>query len=163
MAKKSGAATTAATKVLSAAGAWFALHPYSHTEGATDFGDEAARATGTDPHRIFKTLLAEVGGSLVVAVVPVAGMLDLKALASHLGAKKAAMADPKAAERATGMVVGAISPLGQKSHHHTVVDASAEQFDTILVSAGRRGLQLEVAPADLIGILPAAEFADIAR
>lgn len=161
--KKSDAATTAATKVLSAAGAWFALHPYEHTEGATDFGDEAARATGTDPQRIFKTLLADVGGSLVVAVVPVAGMLDLKALAAHVGAKKAAMADPKAAERATGMVVGAISPLGQKSNHHTIVDASAEDFDTILVSAGRRGLQLELAPSDLVAALRDAEFAAIAR
>lgn len=166
MAKKSNAATTAATKVLTAAGVEFTLHPYEHTDGATDFGDEAARATGTDPQRIFKTLLVDVTGgatALVVAVVPVANQLDLKALAAHLGAKKASMADPKAAERATGMVVGAISPLGQKSNHHTVVDASASGFDTILVSAGRRGLQLEVSPADLVGALTDGEFADIAR
>lgn len=156
------AAPSPATRALSAAGVDYTLDPYEHVAGSTDFGDEVARALGVDRSRIFKTLLADASGTLVVAVVPVAGKLDLKSLAAHVGAKKAAMATPEVAERATGMVVGAISPLGQKSTHVMVIDESARGFDTVFVSAGRRGLQVEVAPDDLARI-GGAEFAAIGR
>ena len=110
---------------------------------------------GVDPARVFKTLLADVDGRLTVAVVPVAGRLDLKALARALGGRKAAMADPAAAERATGYVVGGISPLGQKRAHPTVVDSSALDHETVLVSGGRRGLDVELAPTDLVRLTDA--------
>ena len=111
---------------------------------------------------MFKTLLADVDGTLTVAVVPVSGQLDLKALARAVGGRKAAMADPKAAERATGYVVGGISPLGQKRAHPTVVDATALDHPTVYVSAGRRGLEVELAPADLVR-LTAAITAPVGR
>jgi Cys-tRNA(Pro)/Cys-tRNA(Cys) deacylase len=98
---------------------------------------------------VFKTLLAEVDGLLVVGVVPVTGMLDLKALAAVVGGKKAVMADPSVAERRTGYVVGGISPIGQKTAHRTVLDETVELWDSVFVSGGRRGLDLELAPADL--------------
>ena len=127
----------------------FTLHSYAHAEGETHFGAEAAAALGVDPARLFKTLVAELGTELVVAVVPVAQQLDLKALAATLGAKRAALADPGAATRATGYVLGGISPLGQRTRLRTVLDASAERWPTILVSAGKRGLQVELSAADL--------------
>jgi Cys-tRNA(Pro)/Cys-tRNA(Cys) deacylase len=126
------------------------------------WGDEAATALGVDPARVHKTLVARVDDRLVVAVVPVAHELDLKALAAAAGGRKAAMADAIEAERATGYVRGGISPLGGRRRLPTVVDAAALGFDTILVSAGRRGLQVELAPADLVR-LTGAVVARIAR
>jgi Cys-tRNA(Pro)/Cys-tRNA(Cys) deacylase len=140
---------TPALKVLLASGADFTLHPYEHRDQATNFGDEAAHALHLDPERVFKTLVADLGDELVVGIVPVARKLDLKALAATLGGKKASMADPAAAARSSGYVVGGISPLGQRTRLRTVLDTSADDFETIFVSAGRRGLQVELAPADL--------------
>lgn len=143
---------TRATATLSTAGIGYALHPYDHDPRAEAFGDEAAAALGIAPERIFKTLIASVDGALVCAVVPVAGRLDLKALAAAVGAKRAELADPAAAARATGYVVGGISPIGQKTGLPVVVDETVELFDTVFVSAGKRGLQVELAPADLIRV-----------
>ena len=143
---------TPATVALTRAGVAFTLHPYPHDDASTAFGDEAAAALGVDRGRIFKTLLADVGGELVVAVVPVARQLDLKALAAVLGAKRATMADPAAATRSTGYVLGGISPLGQRTRLRTVVDDSAATFPTVYVSAGKRGLQVELDPADLVAV-----------
>jgi Cys-tRNA(Pro)/Cys-tRNA(Cys) deacylase len=128
----------------------------------TDFGREAAEALGVEADRVFKTLLADVDGRLVVGIVPVTGKLDLKALAAAVGGKKAVMADPAVAERRTGYVVGGISPIGQKTVHPTVLDETAELWDTVFVSGGRRGLDLELAPADLVRATSAL-VADIAR
>ncbi|WP_053352974.1 Cys-tRNA(Pro) deacylase [Leucobacter musarum] len=147
--KQSGGASTPATVALTHAGIAFSAHAYTHDPLITDFGLEAARELGIAPERVFKTLLAEVDGSLAVAVVPVAGMLDLKALAGALGGKRAVMADPAVAERKTGYVVGGISPLGQRTALPTVIDRTADAFDTVLVSGGRRGLDIELAPDDL--------------
>ncbi len=141
---------TPATVVLTRAGVAHTLHPYAHGPGTASYGEEAAAALGLPAERIFKTLLADLGGELVVAVVPVARQLDLKALAAALGAKKAVMADPAAATRSTGYVLGGISPLGQRTPLRTVVDISATGFPTVHVSAGRRGLQVELAPEDLV-------------
>ena len=166
MAKKvRGAGGTPATVALSAAGIAFEVRAYDHDPLVTDrslrrasnarhegFGLEAAEALDVDPARVFKTLLASLDGSLVVGIVPVAGQLDLKALARALGGSKAVMAEVAAAERATGYVAGGISPVGQKRRHRTVLDASALEHDTILVSGGRRGFDLELAPADLVAI-----------
>ncbi len=162
MAKKERSASTPATTLLADDGAAHTLHPYEHDPRAVSFGLEAAEVLGVDPARVLKTLLATVDGSLAVAVVPVAGRLDLKALASALGGKRAEMAQPEAAERATGYVVGGISPLGQRRHLPTVVDSSALAFGTVLVSGGRRGLDVELSPADLVR-LTSAVVADIAR
>ena len=141
----------------------FRLLEYRHDPGAASYGLEAADALGLDPASVFKTLLAESdGGVLVVALVPVACTLDLKALASAIGAKRAAMADPAAAERATGYVVGGISPLGQKKRLPTVIDESALALDAMHVSAGRRGLEIALAPADLVRLCDATT-APIAR
>ena len=147
---RSKAGGTPATVALAAAGVAHTLHGYEHQEGTSRFGEEAAAALGVPPEQIFKTLLADLGGELVVAVVPVARQLDLKALAAALGAKKAAMAEPAAATRSTGYVLGGISPLGQRTRLRTVVDRSAVDFPTVHVSAGRRGLQVELAPEDLV-------------
>jgi Cys-tRNA(Pro)/Cys-tRNA(Cys) deacylase len=146
---------TAAIRALEQAGVAFVLHPYEHDPRATSYGIEAAQALGIPEARVFKTLMADADGRLVVAIVPVSGQLDLKALARALGARKALMAAPAAAERATGYVVGGISPLGQKRPHPTVLDASALDHETVLVSAGRRGLDVEVAPADLVPLTSA--------
>lgn len=143
---------TPATVALTRAGIAFVLRPYSHDPGAESFGGEAAAALGVAPERVFKTLMVCVDGALAVAVVPVSGLLDLKALARALGGRRAEMADPAAAERATGYVVGGISPVGQKRRHQTVVDESARHHPTILVSGGRRGLDLELTGADLLAI-----------
>lgn len=158
-------AATPATTALARAGVEHAVHPYAHdpaVAAADGFGLEAAAALGVPPERVLKTLVADVDGHLVVAVVPVTGRLDLKALAAALGGKRAAMAEPAAAERATGCVVGGISPLGQRRRLPTVVDASATEHPTVLVSAGRRGLDVELAPADLVR-LTGAVVAAVAR
>jgi Cys-tRNA(Pro)/Cys-tRNA(Cys) deacylase len=126
-----------------------------HAAGTTNFGNEAASALGLDPDRIFKTLVVEAGAELVVAIVPVSRQLDLKAVAAAVGAKRAAMADPAVAARATGYVVGGISPLGQRIPRRTLLDDSALRFPTIFVSAGRRGLQVEVASDDLVRVTDA--------
>jgi Cys-tRNA(Pro)/Cys-tRNA(Cys) deacylase len=140
----------------------FTLHPYRHDPRAVEFGAEAAGQLGVDPSRIFKTLIVTVDDALACAVVPVAGRLDVKAFAAALGGKRGELADPKAAARATGYVVGGISPLGQRTRLRTVVDESATAFPTVYVSAGRRGLQLELDPADLVRLTDAV-LADIGR
>jgi Cys-tRNA(Pro)/Cys-tRNA(Cys) deacylase len=151
MAKKAKpAGGTPATVALTAAGIAYTLHEYAHDPRASSYGLEAAEALGLPPERVFKTLLATVDGALTVGIVPVTGQLDLKALARAVGGSKAAMAEVAAAERATGYVAGGISPVGQKRAHPTVLDASASGFETIYVSAGRRGLDLEIAPDDLV-------------
>lgn len=132
------------------AGVDFALHEYEHDPAAESYGLEAAAKLGVDPLRLFKTLVAEVDGKLAVAVVPVARSLDLKALAEALGGKRAAMADAAEAERATGYVTGGISPLGQRRRLPAVVDAAALEWESVFVSAGRRGLQISLAPAELV-------------
>lgn len=155
MARKNTSQGTPATAVLAAAGVSFNLHPYSHDPAAGSYGMEAAEVLGIDPARVFKTLMVEVDGKLAVGVVPVSGNLDLKAIAAALGSKKAAMADPAAAERRTGYVLGGISPLGQRQPSPTVVDESALALDTILVSGGRRGLDIELDPRDLVRLTKA--------
>jgi Cys-tRNA(Pro)/Cys-tRNA(Cys) deacylase len=146
---------TPATAALTRAGVEFTLHPYAHVDGERHFGDEATTALGLDPDRVFKTLVVELAGrgsSLAVAVVPVARQLDLKALALVLGAKRAGMADAVAAQRSSGYVLGGISPFGQRTALPTVVDETALAFPTVFVSAGRRGLQVELAPDDLVAV-----------
>lgn len=141
---------TPATVALTAAGIPFTPRAYAHDASVTAYGLEAAAALGVEPERVFKTLLAEADGRLVVGVVPVSSLLDLKALAAAVGAKRAAMAAPELAERKTGYVVGGISPIGQKTALPTVVDETALLWETVLVSGGRRGFDLELAPADLL-------------
>ncbi|MCX4861086.1 Cys-tRNA(Pro) deacylase [Streptomyces canus] len=153
---------TPATVALTAAGVPFTVHAYDHDPSHPSYGEEAAEAMGVSPDRVFKTLVADVDGALTVAVVPVAGSLDLKALATAAGGKRAAMADPALAERTTGYVRGGISPLGQRKKLPTVLDASASTHDTICVSAGRRGLEVELAPTDLAHLTKAV-LAPIAR
>ncbi len=131
------------------------VHEVGHDPAVTAYGKEAAVALGVEPGRVFKTLVASVDGQLVVAVVPVSGELSLKALAAAVGAKNAEMAQAATAERATGYVAGGISPIGQKRRLPTVVDASAAGWGTIFVSGGRRGLELELAPADLVRLTDA--------
>lgn len=143
---------TPATVALDRAGLGYTLHPYEHDPRAASYGEEAAAALGVDPARVLKTLLAALDGGLVVGIVPVSGQLDLKALARALGGSKAVMADVAAAERATGYVAGGISPIGQKRPLPTVLDTSAFDHPTVFVSGGRRGLDLELAPADLVAI-----------
>jgi Cys-tRNA(Pro)/Cys-tRNA(Cys) deacylase len=162
----SGGTGTPATTAATTAKIPFTLHPYEtggHAEGGhKPYGQAAADALGVAYERLFKTLLAEVDGELTVAVVPVAADLDLKALAAAAGGKRAKLAEPRTAERVTGYVVGGISPLGQRRRLPTIVDETASGFATIFVSAGRRGLQIELAPADLIR-LTAARPAPIAK
>ena len=148
MAKKASAGTPA-TVALTKAGILFTVRGYVHDPAVTDFGQEAAAALGLPQEQVFKTLLADLDGELVVGVVPVSGQLDLKALAAALGGKKAVMAQPAVAERRTGYVVGGISPIGQRTRLRTVIDASAQTLPSVLVSGGRRGLDLELAPDDL--------------
>lgn len=165
VAKKSKSAHggTQAVVTLERAGVPHTLHPYEHDPSSDiGYGMEAAEAIGVDAPQVFKTLLADVDGKLVVGIVPVDRKLDLKALARAAGGKKAAMAEPAAAERATGYVVGGISPLGQRTRHTTVLDESAEAFDVVYVSGGRRGLDIGLAPADLL-TLTGGTTAPIAR
>jgi Cys-tRNA(Pro)/Cys-tRNA(Cys) deacylase len=131
------------------------VHEYAHDPRAESYGAEASERLGLAAERVFKTLVAEVDGVLTVGVVPVAGSLDLKALAAAAGGKKARMADVVAAERATGYVAGGISPLGHRKRLPVVVDSSATQHETIFCSAGRRGLEIELAPAELVRLASA--------
>lgn len=141
---------TPALDLLKKARAEHRVHSYEHDPKAASYGLEAAEKLGLDPQRVFKTLLASSEkGELLVAVVPVGGTLDLKALAHAAGVKKCEMADPGAAQRVTGYLVGGISPLGQKKRLRTFIDDSAQQFESIHVSAGRRGLEVELAAAVL--------------
>jgi Cys-tRNA(Pro)/Cys-tRNA(Cys) deacylase len=143
MAGKGTPAVTAAER----AGIRFRLHEYEHDPAAASYGLEAVEKLGVDPQRVFKTLVVSVDGTLTVAVVPVEAQLDLRSLG-----KRAALADPKAAERATGYVAGGISPLGQRRALPLLLDESALTFETVFVSAGRRGLEIELAPADLLAL-----------
>ncbi|MFL6080368.1 MAG: Cys-tRNA(Pro) deacylase [Ornithinibacter sp.] len=153
---------TPATVALTAAGVAFTQHAYEHDPTARSFGLEAADVLGLPAEQVFKTLVVDTGAGLAVAVVPVAGQLDLKAMADAVGAKRVTMADPAAAQRSSGYVVGGISPIGQKRRLPTVVDESAELFDVVYVSGGRRGLDLGLSPADLVRVT-GADVADIAR
>jgi Cys-tRNA(Pro)/Cys-tRNA(Cys) deacylase len=162
VASSRGGAGTPATVALARSGVAFTVHPYVHDPAAPSYGLEAAQALGVPPARVFKTLLAEVDGALTVAVVPVTGQLDLKSLAAACGGKRARMADVADAERSTGYVVGGISPLGQRRRLPTVVDATALDFATVYVSGGRRGLDVELASADLVS-LTAARVAAVGR
>ncbi|MFI9718773.1 Cys-tRNA(Pro) deacylase [Streptomyces sp. NPDC052396] len=156
MGKRSGTGGTPAIVALERAGVPFSLHSYESQPSAASYGEEAAEALGVPPERVFKTLVAEVDGALTVAVVPVSHSLDLKGLALAAGGKRAAMADPAAAERATGYVRGGISPLGQRRRLPTVLDDSALPHATIYISAGRRGLEVELAPGELASLTSAA-------
>ena len=163
MARRADAsAGTPATVALAAAGIVFTVHAYEHDPRAAAYGLEAAEKLGLDPDRVFKTLLANVDDALAVGIVPVAMQLDLKALAQALGGKRAEMADPAVAERKTGYVVGGISPIGQTTALPTVLDESAILCETIYVSGGRRGLDLELTPDDLIAVT-SGRYAPIAR
>ena len=153
---------TPAVVLLEREGVPHVVHAYEVDAHGASYGQAAAAALGVESERMLKTLLAEVDGRLVCGVVPVAGSLDLKALAGAVGGKRAVMAEPAVAERATGYVVGGISPFGQRTRVPTVVDETAELYETVLVSAGRRGLSVELAPADLVR-LTAAVVADVAR
>ncbi|NYF98405.1 Cys-tRNA(Pro) deacylase [Janibacter cremeus] len=161
-----GGGATPATRALVEAGVGYTEHPYEHDPAAQSYGLEAAEAIGAPPEQVYKTLLARTdlaaNHGLVVGIVPVTGQLDLKALAAAVGAKKATMADPALAEKTTGYVVGGISPLGQKRALNTVLDDSALEHATIFVSGGRRGLDLELPPSDLVA-LTSATVAGIAR
>jgi Cys-tRNA(Pro)/Cys-tRNA(Cys) deacylase len=141
---------TPATVALRAAGIAFIEHAYAHDPANRNFGQEAADVLGVDPEQVFKTLMADVDGRLVVAIVPATGKLDLGALAAAARGKRAVMAESAIAERKSGYLVGGISPLGQKTQHDTVLDETAELFDTVFVSGGRRGFDIELAPSDLI-------------
>ncbi|MEV4463308.1 Cys-tRNA(Pro) deacylase [Micromonospora echinofusca] len=143
---------TPATALLTKRKVPHSTHPYDVSPDAPHYGALVAAALGVPPERVFKSLVAEVDGALTVAVVPVTGELDLKALASAVGGKRAAMADRAVAERATGYVRGGISPLGQRRRLPTVLDSSALDHPTVYVSAGRRGLQLQLAPQDLVAL-----------
>jgi Cys-tRNA(Pro)/Cys-tRNA(Cys) deacylase len=162
VARHRGAGGTPATVALTRAGIPFTEHSYTRDPGASSYGLEAADVLGLDPARVLKTLVASVDDRLVVAVVPVSGHLDLKAVAAAVGGRRATMADPAAAERATGYVVGGISPVGQRRPHPTVVDAGALGHDTVYVSGGRRGLDLGLAPGDLVRVTGAV-VAAVAR
>lgn len=152
---------TPATAVLDAAAIEYGLHEYERGEELRGFGLEAAERLDLDPDQVFKTLLLSVEGGSgpsdpVVVIVPVSCSVSMKAVAAAVGAKKAAMCDPSVAERITGYVVGGISPLGQRRRLTTVVDETAELFDTVYVSGGRRGLDISLAPSDLIALLDAS-------
>jgi Cys-tRNA(Pro)/Cys-tRNA(Cys) deacylase len=153
MAKK--AAGTPATTLLTREKVAHTLHPYDVSPDSPNYGALVAEALGVPPGQVFKTLIAEVDGGLTVGVVPVTGDLDLKALAQAAGGKRATLADRVAAERSSGYVRGGISPLGQRKSLPTVIDDSAQHLDRMFVSAGRRGLQVAVSPADLIRLTQA--------
>ncbi|MER3389080.1 MAG: Cys-tRNA(Pro) deacylase [Microcella sp.] len=153
---------TPATVALTAAGIPYLAHAYTHDPSVTNYGLEAAGALGVDPDRVFKTLLALADGRVVVGIVPVSRMLDLGLLAAASGAKRAVMAEPALAERKTGYVVGGISPLGQRTACPTFLDDSAAAWATIFVSGGRRGVDLELAPHDLVRVT-GGQLAPLAR
>jgi Cys-tRNA(Pro)/Cys-tRNA(Cys) deacylase len=162
VARVAGQGGTRATEALAKHGTKHSVHRYTHDPRHSSYGKEAAEALGVPPERVFKTLVADVDGALTVAVVPVAGTLDLKALAAAVGGKKAVMADPARAERATGYVTGGITSLGLRKRLPVVVDSSALGFETVFCSAGQRGLEIELAPADLVSVA-GAQVAAIAR
>lgn len=162
MAKAKGGQGTPATVAAAKAGIGFTVHAYTIARDTANYGQAVADALGVAHDRLFKTLMTDVDGTLTVAVVPVSSTLDLKGLAAAVGGRKARMADPAVAERVTGYVVGGISPLGQRRRLPTVIDSSATTLSTMFVSAGRRGSQIELAPADLI-TLTSATTAVIAR
>lgn len=153
---------TPATALLAKQKVAHSLHNYAVSADAPNYGALVAEAIGVEPGRVFKTLVTDIDGALTVAIVPVTGDVDLKALAVAAGGKRAAMADRDVAEKTTGYVRGGISPLGQRKRLPTVIDRSALDSETIYVSAGKRGLQVQLAPADLVR-LTAATVAPIAR
>jgi Cys-tRNA(Pro)/Cys-tRNA(Cys) deacylase len=156
---------TPATEALTRAGVSYTLHPYDHDPASTAYGDEAATALGVDPLRIFKTLVVDLGQArpeLAVAVLPVATQLDLKRFAAALGTKKASMADRNQVARSTGYIIGGVSPVAQKVPLPTLIDETALLWETVFVSAGKRGLQVELSPTELAEVT-SASFADIAR
>lgn len=152
---------TPATAVLDRAAVTYRLHPYTHDPRSESYGAAAAEALGVTPQRVFKTLVADVDGRLVVGVVPVSAHLDLRALAAAVGAKRGRMAPVADAQRATGYVTGGIAPVGHRRRLPVVIDVSVHEFPTVFCSAGRRGLQVELAPAALVE-LAAATVAAIA-
>jgi Cys-tRNA(Pro)/Cys-tRNA(Cys) deacylase len=160
--RRDASAGTPATTALTRMGVAFEVHPYDHEPAAASYGLEAAAALSVPPGQVFKTLLVDGDGGLAVGVVPVDRQLDLKAVAAALGRKKITMAPPADAERSTGYVVGGISPIGQKRGLPTVLDESALAFDRVYVSGGRRGLDISLAPADLVSATRAT-VAPIAR
>ena len=150
---------TPAVQALKKAKVWYALHPYEHQPGHENYGLEAAQALNLPKSRVFKTLLVELQGPgtcMGIGILPVSARLDLKAMAASAGVKKAAMADPRDAQRVTGYVLGGISPLGQKKQLLTVIDVKALEWETIHVSGGKRGLQIELAPQALIELCQAS-------
>lgn len=150
-------ASTPAVAALLAADVAYTLHHFDHDASSElSYGEEAAQALRAAPERVFKTLCVRADDALVMAIVPVAGSLDLKAVARTLGAKRATMAPPEEAERVTGYVLGGISPLGGRKKLPAVVDSSAFDHDQVYVSGGRRGLDIELAPADLVSLTDAA-------
>jgi Cys-tRNA(Pro)/Cys-tRNA(Cys) deacylase len=149
---------TPAVKALEAAGVAFSVHEYEHDPGVRAFGLEAADVLGLDPDQVFKTLVVTADGDPAVAIVPVSCQLAPKAVGAALGRKRVELCDPAAAQRVTGYVLGGISPFGQRRLLPTVIDETCELYDTIYVSGGRRGLDLGVAPADLVGVLAAILF-----
>ena len=163
--KNTHSAGTPATTLLDRESVPYTVHSYTHDPAAANYGMEAAEAIGVPPARVFKTLLVSTGepgsAALAVGIIPVNRSLDLKAMATTLGLKKVEMADPAVAERRTGYVVGGISPLAQRNRSRTIIDASAMALETVYVSGGHRGLDLELSPADLQR-LTEAEVAHIA-
>ncbi len=153
---------TPATTALTKAGIAFTVHPYAHDPRSASFGLEAAASLGLSADEVFKTLLALVDARPVVGIVPVSGSLDLKALAAEAGGRRADLADPDDAQRLTGYVVGGISPIGQKRRLPTFLDRSAQELPTVYVSGGRRGLDIGLAPNDLL-LATSGSYAAIAR
>jgi Cys-tRNA(Pro)/Cys-tRNA(Cys) deacylase len=145
-----GRGGTRATELLTGLGIPHTVHRYDHDPRHPSYGQEASEALGVPPERVFKTLVADVDGQLTVGVVPVTGSLDLKALAAAVGGKRAVMADPAQAEKSSGYVTGGIAPIGLRRPLPVVVDESALHYASVFCSAGQRGLEIELAPADLV-------------
>jgi Cys-tRNA(Pro)/Cys-tRNA(Cys) deacylase len=146
---------TPAVVALEEAGIAHTILEYERGADLHDFGREAADALGLDHDQVFKTLVVVADDELVVAIVPVSCQLSMKRVAAAVGAKRAAMCDPSVAERSSGYIVGGISPIGQRKRLRTVIDETAELFDLVYVSGGRRGMDIGVAPSDLVELLDA--------